>query len=84
MQGPNNRGLSRKHIIEGMHASLKRMGLKYVDLVFCHRPDPVTPIEETVRAMSWLVDQVRGVWRCGGRACAAVTSLSYTAAIDGV
>ncbi|DAZ95466.1 TPA: hypothetical protein N0F65_002151 [Lagenidium giganteum] len=56
-QGPNAQGLSRKHIVEGMQASLERMGLKYVDVVFCHRPDPRTPIEETVRAMNFLIDQ---------------------------
>jgi len=55
--GPNERGLSRKHIIEGMNGSLKRMGLEYVDLVFAHRPDIHTPIEETVRAFNHLIDQ---------------------------
>ena len=55
--GPNDRGLSRKHILEGMRAALQRLQLEYVDLVFCHRPDPDTPIEETVRAMSYLVNQ---------------------------
>lgn len=55
--GPNFMGLSRKHIIEGTNASLKRLDMDYVDLIFCHRPDPRTPIEETVRAMSWLIDQ---------------------------
>jgi len=55
--GPNDRGLSRKHIIEGTRAALSRLQMEYVDLVFCHRPDPQTPIEETVRAMSFLVDQ---------------------------
>lgn len=55
-QGPNDRGLSRKHILEGTHASLQRLGMDYVDLLFCHRPDPETPLEETVRAMSHLVD----------------------------
>jgi voltage-dependent potassium channel beta subunit len=55
--GPNDTGLSRKHIIEGMDASLKRMGLEYVDLVFAHRPDLHTPIEETVRAFNHLIDQ---------------------------
>lgn len=55
-KGPNDRGLSRKHILEGTHASLKRLGLDYVDLLYCHRPDPDTPLEETVRAMSHLVD----------------------------
>lgn len=56
-RGPNDRGLSRKHVIEGTEASLKRLGMDYVDLLFCHRPDINTPIEETVRAMSYLVDQ---------------------------
>ncbi|BDA50125.1 Voltage-gated potassium channel subunit beta-1 [Coccomyxa sp. Obi] len=56
-KGPNDKGLSRKHIIEGMKASLKRLQLDYVDLVFCHRPDTTTPIEETVRAMNFVIDQ---------------------------
>lgn len=43
--GPNESGLSRKHILEGLDASLKRLQLDYVDLVFCHRPDPLTPTE---------------------------------------
>jgi voltage-dependent potassium channel beta subunit len=55
--GPNDRGLSRKHIIEGTLAALERLQVEYVDLVFCHRPDLYTPVEETVRAMSHLVDQ---------------------------
>jgi voltage-dependent potassium channel beta subunit len=56
-KGPNDRGLSRKHILEGIAASLARLQLEYVDLVFCHRPDIRTPIEETVRAMTYLVNQ---------------------------
>jgi voltage-dependent potassium channel beta subunit len=56
-QGPNRRGLSRKHVIEGTRAALARLQLDYVDLLYCHRPDLHTPLEETVRAMSWLVDQ---------------------------
>ncbi|MFW5695747.1 MAG: potassium channel beta subunit family protein [Alkalispirochaeta sp.] len=55
--GPNDRGLSRKHIVEGVHAALDRLQLDYVDLVFCHRPDRETPIEETVRAMSHVIDR---------------------------
>lgn len=55
--GPNERGLSRKHIIEGLDASLERMGVKYVDLLFAHRPDIHTPIEETVRAMNHVIKQ---------------------------
>lgn len=56
-RGPNDRGLSRKHLIEGIHASLQRLQLDYVDLIFCHRPDIHTPIEETVRAMNYIIDQ---------------------------
>jgi voltage-dependent potassium channel beta subunit len=54
---PNQTGLSRKHVIEACHAALKRLQVAYLDLYFCHRPDPHTPIEETVRAMSDLVRQ---------------------------
>ncbi len=77
-EGPNQRGLSRKHIVEGTHNALKRLQLDHVDLVYCHRPDPNTPIEETVRAMNhvidrgyafywgtseWSADQLREAWR---------------------
>ncbi len=55
--GPNDTGLSHKHIIEGMNNALRRLQLDYVDLVFCHRPDPNTPIEETVRAMDIVIKQ---------------------------
>ncbi|RLN71606.1 hypothetical protein BBJ28_00007497 [Nothophytophthora sp. Chile5] len=58
--GPNHGGNSRKHIVEGMKASLKRFDLEYVDLVFCHRADPFTPMEETVRfvrAMNYVIEQ---------------------------
>lgn len=54
-EGPNDTGLSYKHIIEGTNASLKRMQTDYVDLIFCHRPDKFTPIEETVRAMNQVI-----------------------------
>ncbi|MDQ6939334.1 MAG: aldo/keto reductase [Verrucomicrobiota bacterium] len=54
---PNQEGLSRKHVFEACHAALKRLRVDYLDLYFCHRPDPNTPIEETVRAMSDLVRQ---------------------------
>jgi len=56
-EGPNDRGLSRKHIYEACRRSLKRLQLDYLDLFFCHRPDPTTPIEETVRAMDDLIHQ---------------------------
>ncbi|HPH94666.1 MAG TPA: aldo/keto reductase [Anaerolineaceae bacterium] len=57
MPGPNGRGLSRKHIFESVHASLKRLGTDYLDLYYCHRYDPDSPIEEVVRAMSDLILQ---------------------------
>ncbi|MFZ9858731.1 MAG: potassium channel beta subunit family protein [Roseiflexaceae bacterium] len=56
-QGPNDTGLSHKHVIEGVNNALKRFQMEYVDLVFCHRPDPNTPIEETVRAMDIVIKQ---------------------------
>lgn len=57
MPGPNGRGLSRKHVMESIHASLRRLQLDYVDLYFCHRYDPDTPVEEVVRTMDDLVHQ---------------------------
>ncbi len=57
MPGPNGRGLSRKHIMESIHASLRRLGTDYVDLYFCHRYDPDTPLEEVARVMDDLVHQ---------------------------
>lgn len=81
-EGPNQRGLSRKHVVEGVQAALRRFQLDHVDLVFCHRPDPHTPIEETVRAMNhvidrgwafywgtseWSADQLREAWRVADR-----------------
>ncbi|MGD0707080.1 MAG: aldo/keto reductase [Anaerolineaceae bacterium] len=57
MPGPNGRGLSRKHLTESLHASLKRLDVDYVDLYFCHRYDPDTPIEEVVRTMNTFIEQ---------------------------
>ncbi|TAQ87834.1 hypothetical protein B7494_g3856 [Chlorociboria aeruginascens] len=74
----NNGGLSRKHIIEGVNGSLERLGLEYVDLIYAHRPDRNTPIEETVRAFNhvintgkafywgtseWAADEIATAWR---------------------
>ncbi|KAI0406559.1 putative voltage-gated K channel beta subunit [Xylaria palmicola] len=58
----NNKGLSRKHIIEGMDASLKRLGLEYVDLIYAHRPDRQTPMEETVRAFNHLINTGKALY----------------------
>lgn len=56
-RGPNDNGLSRKHLLEGTQASLERLQLDYVDLIFCHRADIHTPIEEVVWAMNYLIDR---------------------------
>lgn len=54
--------LNRKYLFEAMNGSLKRFGLDYIDLIYCHRPDPHTPIEETVRAMSDLITQGKALY----------------------
>ncbi|HHU93274.1 MAG TPA: aldo/keto reductase [Halanaerobiaceae bacterium] len=56
-EGPNDRGLSRKHIIEQVNQSLKRLKHDYVDIFYCHRYDPETPLEETLRAIDDLIRQ---------------------------
>jgi voltage-dependent potassium channel beta subunit len=77
-QGINRRDtLNRKYLMQAIDGSLRRFGLEHVDLVYCHRPDPQTPIEETVRAMSdmitqgkalywgtseWSADEIRAAW----------------------
>jgi voltage-dependent potassium channel beta subunit len=55
--GPNDRGLSRKHVMEQCNASLKRLNTDYVDIFYCHRYDPETPIDEVMRAMDDLIHQ---------------------------
>lgn len=60
--GPNDRGLSRKHIMEQCNASLKRLGHDYVDIYYCHRYDPETPLDETLRAMDDLVRQGKALY----------------------
>jgi voltage-dependent potassium channel beta subunit len=77
-EGPNQKNtLNRKYLMQAVDGSLKRFGLEHIDLVFCHRPDPETPIEEVVWAMSdviasgkalywgtsmWSADQLREAW----------------------
>jgi len=57
MPGVNGRGLSRKHIFESIHASLRRLNLAYIDIYFCHRHDPDTTVQEVVQTMDMLVRQ---------------------------
>lgn len=56
-EGPNQIGLSRKHVIEACHDALRRLQVDYLDLYYCHRPDPDVPVEETARAMHDLITQ---------------------------
>jgi aryl-alcohol dehydrogenase-like predicted oxidoreductase len=56
-EGPNQTGLSRKHVIEACHDALRRLQVDYLDLYYCHRPDPEVPVEETARAMHDLITQ---------------------------
>ena len=60
--GVNDSGLSRKHIMEGTHAALRRLATDYVDLLYCHRPDIHTPIEETVWAMNLMIQQGKALY----------------------
>jgi voltage-dependent potassium channel beta subunit len=81
--GPNSRNtLNRKYLTEAIDASLERFGLDHLDLIYCHRADPETPVEETVRAMSdaidrgkalywgtseWTADEIRAAWDVADR-----------------
>jgi len=56
-EGPNDVGLNRKHVTEACHAALRRLQVDYIDLYFCHRPDPDTPVLETARTMNTLIAQ---------------------------
>jgi len=61
-EGVNDQGLSFKHIKEGTEAALKRLQTDYVDLLFCHRPDEDTPMEETVRAMNQMIHEGKALY----------------------
>ena len=61
--GPNEKNrLSRKYLMEAINGSLKRLQMDYVDLIFCHRPDSETPVEETVRAMHDIITQGKALY----------------------
>jgi voltage-dependent potassium channel beta subunit len=59
---PNEEGLSRKHMVEACHDALRRLQVDYLDLYYCHRPDPSVPIEETCRAMHDLIVQGKALY----------------------
>ncbi len=61
-KGPNDQGLSFKHIKEGTEAALERLQTDYVDLIFCHRPDKHTPIEETVWGMNQMIKEGKALY----------------------
>jgi aryl-alcohol dehydrogenase-like predicted oxidoreductase len=54
--------LNRKYLMQAVDGSLKRFGLEHIDLIYCHRPDPLTPLEETVRAMNDLIVQGKALY----------------------
>lgn len=82
-EGPNEKNtLNRKYLMQGIDGSLRRLGLEFVDLLFCHRPDPDTPMEEVVWAMSdivasgkalywgtseWSAEEIRQAWEIADR-----------------
>ena len=83
--GVNERGLSRKHINEGLDASLKRLQLDYVDLLFCHRPDPFTPTETIVRGMTDVVRSGRAsAWGTSEWSAQQITEAYWIAIIQGL
>ena len=54
--------LNRKYLMQAIDGSLRRFGLEHIDLIYCHRPDPLTPVEETVRAMSDIITQGKALY----------------------
>ncbi|HMS53348.1 MAG TPA: aldo/keto reductase [Chitinophagales bacterium] len=77
---PNQTGLSRKHVFEACDAALKRLHLDYIDLYFCHRPDPNTPIIETVWAMNHLIQQGKVLyWGTSEWSAQQITEAHYAA-----
>ena len=81
----NDRGLSRKHILESVEGSLRRLGVEYLDLYFCHRFDAATPLDEVVRAMDDLVHQGKilywgtSVWTAAQLEAAVGTAIRFNA-----
>ncbi len=84
-KGPNDRGLSYKHVYEGVNNALCRLQLDYVDLVFCHRPDRNTPIEETVWAMDQVIRQGKALyWGTSEWSAADIIEADKVARLNGL
>ncbi|MEP6633779.1 MAG: aldo/keto reductase [Luteimonas sp.] len=82
---PTQRGLSRKHVHDACHAALARLRVDYLDLFFCHRPDPDTPIVETVRAMDALIRQGKVLyWGTSEWPAAAIREAARVANSEGL
>ncbi|GIS84517.1 MAG: hypothetical protein CM1200mP16_08170 [Nitrospina sp.] len=78
----NESGLSRKHINEGLDASLRRLQVGYVDLLFCHRPDPFTPTDTIVRGMTDIVRSGRATaWGTSEWSAQQITEAYWIAVI---
>ena len=83
--GVNEKGLSRKHIMEGINASLERLQMDYVDLYFCHRPDPFTPTATIVRAMTEVVRSGRATaWGTSEWSAQQLTEAFWIARMEGL
>ncbi|MFW6348060.1 MAG: potassium channel beta subunit family protein [Cyclonatronaceae bacterium] len=80
--GPNDNGLSFKHIKEGTEAALRRLKVDYVDLNFCHRPDLHTPLEETVRAMDQMIREGKVLYWGTSEWSAEQIRIAYNIAIN--
>lgn len=79
---PTQMGLSRKHITEACHQALQRLQVDYIDLYFCHRPDPDTPIDETVWAMHNLITQGKVLYWGTSEWSAGEITQAYEFAVD--
>ena len=83
--GFNEKGLSRKHLVEGVNKSLERLQLDYVDLLYCHRPDSLTPTETIVRTMTDLVRQNKTMaWGTSEWSAQQITEAFWIAQMQGL
>ncbi|ETO22370.1 hypothetical protein RFI_14829 [Reticulomyxa filosa] len=84
-KGQNEKGLSRKHIMEGMKQSLKRLNMDYVDVVFCHRFDPLTSTKEVVRAFTDIIRSGKALyWGTSEWTAAQITEAFWVAKLEGL